>query len=172
MRNQKTTNQEVSLSREFKQSETREIKKALMAHFDHPFSVTKGKGTAHHWIHISWTDGPADEAVRDFCFKFNDSSRDDIQTDLWIGSQYTSEHRENSAEAYLWAVKEIEKEWNIKLKVSFVDSWRADGKKSAYIERDDDILVDTYGNRHASQLVNIKLFETDFRNIDLSKISI
>jgi len=158
--------------RDFKQTETKEIKKALIAEFNYPFSVTRGRGTAYHWIHISWKDGPTDGAVRDFCHKFNDSSQDDIQTDLWVGSQYTNESRENSAETYQWAVNEIEKEWGIKIKVTFIDSWRGNGTKTAYIEREDDFLVDKYGNRYASQLVNIKLFETDFRNIDLTNITL
>ena len=148
----------------YQKSTTKEIKKALVSNFNHSFSVRRGKGTAYHWINISWTDGPSDETVRNFCFKFNDSGRDDIQTDLWCGSQYTTEHRENSAKAFQWAVNEIEKEWGVKLKVTLIDSWRADGSQTAYIDRDDDILI---GNRHASQLVNIKLFETDFRNIKL-----
>ncbi len=148
----------------YQSSTTKEIKKALVSNFNYPFSVTRGKGTAYHWINIRWTDGPDDKAVRNFCFKFNDSSRDDIQTDLWCGSQYTSEHRENSAEAFQWAVNEIEKEWGVKIKVTSIDSWRADGTKTAYIERDDDILV---GNRNVSELINIKLYDTDFRNIKL-----
>lgn len=151
----------------YQQSTTKEIKKALVSNFNHPFSVTRGRGTAYHWINISWTDGPSDKAVRDFCFKFNDSSRDDIQTDLWCGSQYTTEHRENSVQAFQWAVNEIEKEWGIKIKVTIIDSWRADGSQTAYVDRDDDLLVNKDGNQHASQLINSLLFDTDFRNIEL-----
>lgn len=167
MNTKNTTNQEVSQSREFRQAETKDIKKALIAEFDHPFSVTRGKGTAHHWIHIAWTDGPKSEDVRSFCFKFNDTARDDIQTDLWCGSQYTSEHREHSLEAFLWAVKEIEKEHNIKLKVTTQESWRGHGEMTGYIAREDDIEIhDTYPFS-AAQLINQLMYKTDFREIDL-----
>lgn len=151
----------------YQKSTTKEIKKALVSHFNHPFSVRQDTGTAHHWINISWTDGPSDKAVRNFCFKFNDSSRDDIQTDLWCGSQYTTEHRENSLQAFQWARKKIEKEWGVKITVTIIDSWRADGSQTAYVDRDNDILVDKDGNRHASQLINSLLYDTDFRNIEL-----
>ena len=158
--------------RDFKQTGTKEIKKALQSHFNHPFSVRKDRGTASHWIQISWKDGPSDEAIRSFCSKFNDTSRDDIMTDLWCGSQYTSENRENSVEAFQWAVNEVEKERGIKIKVTITDSWRGNGEKTSYINSEDDFIVDDYENRYASQLVNIKLFETDFRKIDLTNITI
>lgn len=152
---------------DFKEAGTKEIKKALQLHFDHSFSVRKGRGTASHWIRISWKDGPADNAVRDFSSKFNDSSRDDLMTDLWIGSQYTNESREISVKAFQWAAKEIEKEWGIKLKITIIKSWRENGEDTAYIKPEDDSLVEANGNRYASQLINIKLSEIDFRKIDL-----
>lgn len=156
--------------RDFEKTETKEIKKALQSHFNHPFSVRKDRGTASHWIQISWTDGPTSEGVRGFCSEFNDTSRDDIMTDLWCGSQYTSENRENSVKAFQWAVNEIEKEWGIKIKVTITDSWHGIGEKTSYISSEDDFVVEEYPHRYASQLVNIKLSETDFRKIDLTKI--
>lgn len=149
----------------YQKSTTKEIKQALKSHFNHSFSVRQDRGTASHWISISWIDGPTDQAVRSFCSKFNDTKHDDIMTDLWCGSQYTNESRENSVEAFQWAVNEVEKEWGIKIKVTVTDSWRGNGAKTSYIKGDDDFVVDSYSNRYASMLVNIKLSETDFRNI-------
>jgi len=149
----------------YQSSTTKEIKKALVSNFNHSFSVRQDTGTASHWIQIAWIDGPTDLDVRRFCSKFNDSSRDDIQTDLWCGSQYTSESRENSVEAFQWAVDQVEKEWGIKIKVTVTDSWRGNGAKTSYIKGDDDFVVNTNSNTYASMLVNIKLSETDFRNI-------
>lgn len=168
MKTKNSTNQEVSQPREFKEAGTREIKKALIAEFNHPFSVTRGRGTAYHWIHISWSDGPKSEDVRSFCFKFNDTARDDIQTDLWCGSQYTSESREHSLEAFLWAVKQIEKQHNIKISVTTQESWRGHGEMTGYIAREDDIDINDAHPFSASQLINQLLHKTDFRNIDLS----
>lgn len=170
MNTKNTTNQEVSQSREFKQAEPREIKKALIAHFDHPFSVRRDRGTAHHWIQISWKDGPKSEDVRSFCFQFNDTARDDIQTDLWCGSQYTSENREHSLEAFLWAVKQIEKQHNIKISVTTTDSWRGGGEKTGYIAREDDIEINDTHPFSASQLINQLMYATDFRNIKLEEV--
>ncbi|MCK4648827.1 hypothetical protein KAT51_04800 [bacterium] len=151
----------------FQQTETRKIKKALVAHFKHPFSVTRDKGTASHWISISWRDGATQEDIRRFCFKFNDSSRDDIQTDLWCGSQYTTENREHSLEAFLWATRQIEQEHNIKLKVTTQDSWRGNGEKTGYIKHEDDININDTHPFSASQLINQLMYKTDFRKITL-----
>ena len=146
----------------FQQAEPREIKKLLQKHFNYPFSVRRGRGTAYHWIHVSWTDGPTDEAVRGFVGTFNDTSRDDIMTDLWVGSQYTNESRHHSKEAYLWAVAEIEKEYEIKIKVTEHTTW--EGKPGAYISDGDDIRLDDWPD-YASRAVNKKLSETDFRQM-------
>lgn len=157
----------------FENSDTTQIKKALKAEFNHPFSVRRDRGTASHWIQIRWTDGPTEKSVREFTAKFNDTSRDDMMTDLWCGSQYTSESREISVEFYNWAVKQIEEEFGIKLKVSI--SEYPDGKKihrSAYISNENDIIVENdnpdYSQRYASNKVNRKLFETDARGLKLN----
>lgn len=146
----------------FQKTEPREIKKLLQQHFNHPFSVRRDRGTASHWINVSWTDGQPDEEVRAFLRKFNDTARDDYMTDLWVGCQYTSESRRHSQEAYLWAVAEIEKEYNIKINVTLDTTW--DGKPSAYIKNEDDIQLDGFPD-YASRAVNRKLAETDFRKI-------
>lgn len=152
----------------YQSATTKEIKKALVAHFSHPFSVRKDRGTASHWIQISWIDGPTGEDVRSFTSKYNDTARDDIMTDLWCGSQYTSESREFTLEAFLWGVKQIEKEHKIKLKVTTMDSWRGNGAKTGYIKQEDDVQVNDFHPFNASQIINQRLYETDFRNIELS----
>lgn len=85
----------------FQKTETKDIKRELQKHFNWKFSVTRGRGTAYHWIGISWINGPPEKDVRSFCNKFNDTSGDDIMTDLWVGSQYTNEYREFTPE-YCW----------------------------------------------------------------------
>ncbi|KPL25613.1 MAG: hypothetical protein AMJ75_00445 [Phycisphaerae bacterium SM1_79] len=80
----------------YEKATTKQIKQALQSHFDYKFSVRQGRGTAHHWISVRWTDGPTQEAVRLFCGKYNDSANDDIITDLWCGSQYTTVSRSYS----------------------------------------------------------------------------
>lgn len=97
------------MSRNYEKKSTAEIKKMLVAKFGKGcgWSVKKGRGTASHWVDVRWTDGPPSKVVRSFCGAFNDSANDDMMTDLWCGSQYTSEHREISPGAYGWAVRQV-----------------------------------------------------------------
>lgn len=151
----------------FQKSDTKEIKRALQKHFNYPFSVRRDRGTASHWINVTWVDGPTQHDVRQFCSKFNDTARDDIMTDLWCGSQYTTENREISAKAYIWAVRKIEKEYGVNLKVTIQESWKGNGEKTAYIATQDDIIIENdnpdYSQRYASNTVNRKIYNTDFR---------
>lgn len=39
-----------------KQTETKEMKRALVAEFGHPFSVRRDRGTASHWVQIRVLD--------------------------------------------------------------------------------------------------------------------
>jgi hypothetical protein len=72
---------------------TKEIKNDLKSFFNNEikFSVKKDRGTASHWVNISWTDGPTMDQVRSRTRQFNDTARDDHMTDLWCGCQYTSD---------------------------------------------------------------------------------
>lgn len=92
------------MARGYEIKTTAEIKKALKNEFNHKFSVRKGRGTASHWVSVSWVDGPTESAVREFCGQFNDNANDDTMTDLWCGSQYVSTHRRFSAGGQTWRV--------------------------------------------------------------------
>lgn len=82
------------MKKEFWKTETAPLKKELAEKFKCKFSVTKKAGS--RYIHVNWIDGPTLGAVQKFCGRFNDDNRDDIMTDLFIGSQYTLEQREYS----------------------------------------------------------------------------
>ena len=153
----------------FEKTEPRKLKKRLTEHFRHPFKAHRDRGTASHWISVSWTDGPTAKEVRSYLFTFNDSGRDDIMTDLWCGSQYTSDARHYSPEAFYWAAAEVEREFGIKIKVTDEIS-KYTGARSLYIKREDDFEIegiDRYPDRYVSSQVNIRLYETDFRRINL-----
>jgi len=154
----------------FEKTEPRELKRRLTEHFRHPFKAHRDRGTASHWINVNWTDGPTAKEVRSYLFAFNDSGRDDIMTDLWCGSQYTSDSRHYSPEAFYWAVAEVERQFGIKIKVTDEIS-KYTGARSLYIKREDDARIDDRGlncpDYYASEQVNRRLYETDFRKINL-----
>lgn len=154
----------------FEKTEPRELKKRLTEHFRHPFKAHRDRGTASHWINVSWTDGPTDKEVRGYLSTFNDSGRDDIVTDLWCGSQYTSANRHYSPEAFYWAVAEVEREFGIKITVTDEIS-KYTGARSLYIRREDDTRLEGRGipcpDYYASEQVNRRLWKTDFRRINL-----
>ena len=147
----------------FQKAEPRELKKILQSHFNHPFSVRRDRGTASHWIQVRWEDGPKSEDVRMFLGKFNDTKNDDPMTDLWCGSQYTSESRDYSLRAFVWAAEQVEKELGIRLRVTEHTDW--EGKQRGYINHTDDVLLDGSSIPYASQIVNRRLYETDFRKV-------
>jgi hypothetical protein len=122
--------------RGFERAEPKEIKRQLVAKFNHPFSVSRDRGTASHWINVRWEDGPTDSEVRDFLFKFNDSGRDDIMTDLWCGSQYTNTHRSISADLYRKAAEAVGKAWGVPVTLALGNDWK--GKPRAYVPPDFD----------------------------------
>lgn len=144
--------------KEFKSATTQEIKKLLIKHFNFPFRVRKGRGTASHWISIHWEDGPTSEDVRKFLAQFNDDSRDDIMTDLWCGSQYTNEHRKISDAAYLWAARKIETDYGVKLPLTYQTGSRP------FLSQCNDVNLGGDGYLPASQAINMLLMKTDFRD--------
>jgi hypothetical protein len=153
----------------FERIEPRELKRRLTEHFRHPFKAHRSRGTASHWINVNWTDGPTDKEVSGFLLTFDDSGRDDIMTDLWCGSQYTSTSRHHSPDAFWWAVGEVERKFGVKLTVTDEIS-KYTGARSLYIKREDDLElegIDRYPDRYASSQVNHRLYETDFRKINL-----
>jgi len=115
--------------REFKKAGPKEIKRALKKEFPGvKFSVTRGRGTAWHWINVRWTDGPREAKVREFLGAYNDKANDDIMTDLFCGSQYTSESRTLSPEAIIIAAGIVAKREGLpkprlRLRVQTVNRW-------------------------------------------------
>lgn len=79
------------MSATYTEVSTKDMKRALETHFKwRGFSVRGGRG---RYVTISWTNGPTTEQVRALTSRWNDTKNDDITTDLWVGSQYTSERR-------------------------------------------------------------------------------
>ncbi len=158
------------MTKDFQRTEPRQLKRLLAEHFRHPFNARRDRGTASHWINVSWTDGPTDKDVRDFLLTFDDSGRDDIMTDLWCGSQYTAASRHFSPEAFYWAVAQVEREFGLKVKVTDELS-KYTGARSLYIKREDDVQITDRGLScpyyFASEQVNRRLYETDFRGLTL-----
>ena len=147
------------MSKRYEVKTTKEIKQALKKEFNWKFSVRQGKGTAHHWVGISWIDGPSEPEVRSFCNQFNDDGDDDHMTDLWCGSQYTSTSREVTAEHTIKAIHEVCKERGIdvpEIKVS--RSW-TDKFDVANIV-DYNLMVD---GEFLGSLVHRKLHRMDLR---------
>jgi hypothetical protein len=144
----------------YQKKTTAEIKKMLQAKFNHKFSVRRDHGTASRWIDVRWTDGPSYKEVNYFCGSFNDSSRDDIMTDLWCGSQYTNCHREISIGAYIWAVRKICDDYGKpypEVKIS---------GDSAHMEHKNDyVMSDNGGYQYLSNYVNRLLSDLDLRTI-------
>jgi len=147
----------------YQKTGTKDIKKVLTSRLNHKFSVRQDKGTASHWVNISWEDGPTTSQVQAITNNFNDAKHDDMMTDLWCGIQYTTEHREISNNAYLWAVRKAEKDFGVKVKLSRQESWN--GGYKVYISNEDDIFL-TNCDRYLSQEVNRMLSDRDFREIN------
>ncbi len=135
------------------------------------FSVRSRSYSGGDSIDINWTDGPTTEVVEKISGKYQQGnfngmediyeySNSNVWPDVFGGAKYVMTNRSYSNEAYLQAVAEVEKEWSIKLKVSYTSF------NSAYISNEDDKNVDDASNARywsGSQLVNRKLSETDFR---------
>ncbi|KKN64667.1 hypothetical protein LCGC14_0489360 [marine sediment metagenome] len=135
------------------------------------FSVRSRSYSGGDSIDINWTDGPTTEVVEKISGKYQQGdfngmediyeySNSNVWPDVFGGAKYVMTNRSYSNEAYLQAVAEVEKEWAIKLKVSYTSF------NSAYISNEDDKNVDDASNARywsGSQLVNRKLSETDFR---------
>jgi hypothetical protein len=146
---------------------TKEIKQALKKEFKHDFSVTQGRGTAHHWVNVRWYDGPPEEIVRSFCGQFNDSGRDDYMTDLWCGCQYTTESRNISAGPFIKVMTEVCKRYEIPIPTYKTElSW---DKKIYRVQILNDYCVNNYkpgwhrdGANYISGLIYQEIYKTDF----------
>ena len=78
------------------------------------FSVRMSTGTGHGWLHVSWTDGPTDSAVRLFCSRFQSSQfdgQDDAYHQVNAATPYTCcgvlTHRDYSPAAEQWATNRL-----------------------------------------------------------------
>ena len=120
-------------------------------------------------IDVRWTDGPTPNQVEEISGKYQQgrfNGMEDIyeySRNIWVdvfgGAKYVQTQREYSKEAYLWAVKEVERTWGVKVKVT------ESSYGSIYIAREDDIKIQN-SNRWASQEVNQALRERDFTKTD------
>jgi len=136
------------------------------------FSVRSSSFSGGDDINVNWTDGPTTEEVEKISGKYqqgNFNGMEDIYEysgsvwpNVFGGAKYVMTSRSSSNEAYLQAVAEVEREWGIKLKVSYTSF------NSAYIANEDDKNVDDASNARywsGSQLVNRKLSETSYEEI-------
>ena len=145
----------------YEKKTTAEIKKALKEHFNYDFSVTKGRGTASHWVSVRWIDGPTNSDVHEFCLQFNDSSRDDTMTDLWCGCQYTNTHRDESYEAYMHAARIVCQKYGCKMP-EVEKKLNYDGRYEYALLKDHNYRVE---GEYFSQLVYREFAKIDYRNI-------
>lgn len=144
---------------------TKEIKKDLQDKFKKTkFSVTKGKGTALHWIYISWFDGPTMDQVKDVSAKYNDKKNDDSMTDLWCGSQYTSESRSFSVKAYMFGLRIVCDKIGLVYDQDMVQI-KKNYKGKEYADLKNDIYFEETKTRLAT-LINKELCKIDFESIE------
>jgi len=139
------------------------------------FSVRARSYSGGNSIDINWTDGPTSEEVEKITGKYQEghfNGMEDIyeysKTNVWPsvfgGAKYVMWHRHHSKEAYLQAVAEVEKEYGIKLKVSYVYHNGIEECESPYISQENDVNIyeqDSY-LQYASRAVNRKLSETSY----------
>jgi hypothetical protein len=144
---------------------TREIKAALKKEFNHKFSVISGKGTSRHYVHVDWYNGPTITQVDKFCEQFNDTARDDIQTDYYGGRQYAICQRHVTAEEFTKVAERFCKKEGLKMPALRIDE-SYDGKhKFASVADVDNYPVEGYGDniRTIAELIYSKTRSTDYR---------
>jgi len=126
--------------------------------------VTKGRGTASRWTDVRWTDGPPEPVVRKFLAVFNDTSRDDMMTDLWCGSHYTSHNRDISNDALMFMAAVVAKKFGLpKPRFKVKKNWY-DGT-GYYLEHAEDPVVNDGSGYHGerfSTLVHRATWNYDF----------
>lgn len=130
------------------------------------FSVRSDSYSGGCHIAISWTDGPTNDQVEKISGKYQEGhfdgmidcyeyNRDDIWTDLFGGAKYVQPSRSYSGDAYHWAVRKVEKDWGVEIKIS------ESSYGSLYVAPGDDSLIQN-SNRRYSWEVNGVLSERDF----------
>jgi hypothetical protein len=145
----------------YEKKTTKEIKKALQDHFGYPFSVKKGSGTASHWVDVRWIDGPKPADVHDFCLQFNDTGRDDHMTDLWCGCQYTTEQREESYDAWMYAARIVCRKYGCEMP-EVVKQRNYDDRYDYAAIKGIDPRIEAAGE-YFGTLVHREMYQIDFR---------
>lgn len=150
----------------------RGIKKYLEHKFKHKFSVRQGRGTASHWIDIRWTDGVSGNDVRAACGKFNDDEHDDMMTDLWCGSQYTTEQRSISTKAYIYCAYLLAKSHKMPLPKITTEVSKWSKKANAWIQFQDDVeMQESNGcrNYRFTEKLNLLIASTNFNHVNFKE---
>jgi len=139
------------------------------------FSVRSRSYSGGCSIDVNWTDGPTSEEVEKITGKYQEGSFNGMEdiyeyssTNVWPdvfgGAKYVMWNRQYSKEAYLQAVAEVEKEYGIELKVSYMRHNGIEECESPYISQENDVNIyeqDSY-LQYASRAVNQKLSETSY----------
>lgn len=139
------------------------------------FSVRSRSYSGGCSIDINWTDGPTSKEVEKITSKYQEGSfngmediyeysKTNVWPDVFGGAKFVMWNRSNSKEAYLQAVAEVEKEYDIKLTVSYSYHNGIEECESPYISQENDVNIyekDPY-LQYASRAVNRKLAETKY----------
>jgi hypothetical protein len=150
---------------EYQVKTTKEIKGALKKKFNHKFSVRQGKGTSSHYVDVEWLNGPTTTQVNEFCEQFNDTAKDEPQTDYYGGRQYTMTQRTVTAQEFIKVAERVCNKRDLRLpeievRVSY-------DKKYSYanVAEVDNYRVEDQGEniRNIAELIYSKVRNTDFR---------
>jgi len=139
------------------------------------FSVRSRSYSGGCSIDVNWTDGPTSEEVEKITSKYQEGhfngmediyeySSTNVWPDVFGGAKYVMWNRQYSKEAYLQAVAAVEKEYDIKLKVSYSYHNGIEECESPYISQENDVNIYEQDPflQYASRAVNRKLSETKF----------
>jgi len=133
------------------------------------FSVRAESFSGGCAIDVHWVDGPPTETVEEISSKYQEghfngmtdlyeNNRNNVWTDIFGGAKFVSCKRKYSKESYLQAVSAIEREYDVKIRVSYTSSG------TPYISNNDDANIserDAY-LQYASNAVNQKLSKTTY----------
>lgn len=140
------------------------------------FSVRASSYSGGDSIDINWIDGPTSEEIEKIANKYQhgsfngmediyEYSKSNVWPDVFGGAKYVMWNRSYSNDAYLQAVAEVEKEYDIELKVSYMSHNGIEACNSAYISNENDVNIYEQDSflQYGSRAVNRKLSETNYR---------
>ena len=140
------------------------------------FSVRASSYSGGDSIDINWIDGPTSEEIEKIANKYQhgsfngmediyEYSKSNVWPDVFGGAKYVMWNRSYSNDAYLQAVAEVEKEYDIELKVSYMSHNGLEACNSAYISNENDVNIYEQDSflQYGSRAVNRKLSETNYR---------